>query len=440
VEEFVLKSITTVTKDGEWGKGEPFDSSVEMAVIRGTDFEDARIGLLAGVPARHIPKHIAIRKRLEAFDILIETAGGSKDRPTGRTLLVKPSLISKSLLPLTCASFARFIRIDQQKADPVFVFWLLQYLYNAGFILQYHTQHTGVARFQFTTFAEREPLLLPPIKVQKCIATVLSAYDDMIENNVRRIKILEEMAQMLYREWFVNFRYPGHENAKMVASELGPIPEGWGVDRLETLVDEFIDYRGKTPKKLGGDWSRSGILALSALNVKQGRLVNLDKAKFVSEELYKIWMKSELRAGDILMTSEAPLGEVYFLPETRRYCLSQRVFSIRSKIAMMQPSLLFFVLSSPEGQKQLKSRASGTTVLGIRQADLRRIPVVRPPASLQQNGDSMLRPFLTMIDVLQQRADVLRRTRDLLLPKLISGEVPVEAVNEAAAELVEESA
>jgi type I restriction enzyme S subunit len=226
----------------------------------------------------------------------------------------------------------------------------------------------------------------------------------------------------------------------MVESELGPIPEGWVVEQLEAVVEEFIDYRGKTPKKLGGDWSENGILALSALNVKQGRLVSLDKAKFVSEELYKRWMKSELRAGDILMTSEAPLGEVYFLPETRRYCLSQRVFSIRSKATMMQPSVLFFVLSSPEGQKQLKSRASGTTVLGIRQADLRRIPVVRPPTSLQQDGDLMLRPFLTMIDLLQRKGDVLRRTRDFLLPRLISGEITVEAVGEGAAELVEQPA
>jgi type I restriction enzyme, S subunit len=136
----------------------------------------------------------------------------------------------------------------------------------------------------------------------------------------------------------------------MVESELGLIPKGWGVEPLEALVEEFIDYRGKTPKKLGADWSESGILALSALNVKQGRLVSLDKAKFVSEELYKHWMKSELQAGDILMTSEAPLGELYFLPENQRYCLSQRVFGIRSNTTMMQPSLLFFALSSPEGQ------------------------------------------------------------------------------------------
>jgi type I restriction enzyme S subunit len=130
------------------------------------------------------------------------------------------------------------------------------------------------------------------------------------------------------------------------------------------------------------------------------------------------------------MTSEAPLGEVYFLPETRRYCLSQRVFAIRSNQAVMKPSLLFFFLSSAEGQERLKAKASGTTVLGIRQADLRQITVVRPPMDIQAKGDLILRPFLNLIDLMQRKNDNLRITRDLLLPKLISGEIPVEAAVE----------
>jgi len=221
----VLRSLIAESKDGEWGKGEPFEQSVEMSVIRGTDFSDVRVAHIDSLPVRFIPERIAIRKTLQPFDILIETAGGSKDRPTGRTLLVKQSLVAKSPLPLTCASFARFIRVDATKVYPPYLFWLLQSLYEDGHIRQYHTQHTGVARFQFTTFAEREPLYLPSMETQRRVADVLSAYDDLIENNTRRIKILEQMAQMLYREWFVNFRFPGHEKVKMVESELGLIQD-----------------------------------------------------------------------------------------------------------------------------------------------------------------------------------------------------------------------
>ena len=78
-------------------------------------------------------------------------------------------------------------------------------------------------------------LLPPPLLLQHKIASILSAYDDLIENNTRRIKILEEMAQIIYNEWFVKFRFPGHENVKMVESELGMIPEGWEVKKLRFM-------------------------------------------------------------------------------------------------------------------------------------------------------------------------------------------------------------
>jgi type I restriction enzyme S subunit len=261
---------------------------------------------------------------------------------------------------------------------------------------------------------------------QEQIAFILSAYDNLIENNTRRIMILEEMAKMIYREWFVNFRFPGWQKVRFTKSVLGPIPNSWRVVVLGDLVNEIIDYRGKTPKKLGADWSQNGVPALSALNVKQGRLENMDKAKFVDEVLYRRWMKSELDAGDILMTSEAPLGELYFLPERRRYCLSQRIFSIRANPERIRAVLLYFALSSHEGQKQIHARASGTTVLGIRQTDLRQIPLLCADSRTQDVADAMLQPVLCQIDILQRTNANLRQTRGLLLPKLISGEIDVE--------------
>jgi type I restriction enzyme S subunit len=161
----VLKDLIEISKDGEWGKGEPVDDSVEMLAIRGTDFEDVRFGMTESVPRRHIAKRIAERKILKPWDLLIEAAGGTKDQITGRTVLLRPHLFESSELPLTCASFSRFIRFRTDLCDPEFMFWYLQYLYAAGFMHAFHTQHTGVSRFQWTSFSEREPLTLPPIPV-----------------------------------------------------------------------------------------------------------------------------------------------------------------------------------------------------------------------------------------------------------------------------------
>ena len=269
------------------------------------------------------------------------------------------------------------------------------------------------------------PIPLPPLATQRKIAAILSNYDDLIENNTRRIEILEEMAGTIYREWFVEFRFPGHENAKVVESELGLIPQGWEIKRLSDIVSEIIDYRGKTPRKLGSNWSESGIMALSAMNVKQGRLVRLEKAKFVSEELYKRWMKSEVAENDILMTSEAPLGEVYYLTEKKKICLSQRLYCIRANPNFIKSCVLFFALMAPSSKMQLHARATGTTVSGIRQAALREILFAIPPLDLQSRAEMVLETLLKTKETLENTNINLRKTRDLLLPKLISGELDV---------------
>src|SRR5439155_959923 len=104
---------------------------------------------------------------------------------------------------------------------------------------------------------ERLQVPVPPMPVQDRIASILSAYDDLIENNTRRIKILEEMAQMLYREWFVNFRFPGHESVRMVESGLGSIPEGWAPTRLGDLCSEA--RRGVHPSEVDPDTPYIGL-------------------------------------------------------------------------------------------------------------------------------------------------------------------------------------
>jgi type I restriction enzyme S subunit len=267
---------------------------------------------------------------------------------------------------------------------------------------------------------------LPPLSVQRRIAGILSGYDELIENCQQRIRILGAIARALYREWFVHFRFPGHEKHPRVASPLGDIPQGWEVKPLDAVVEDIVDYRGKTPTKLGGDWSDEGIIALSALNVKGGRLVNLEKSKRVDEDLYSRWMKNPLREGDILMTSEAPLGELFFLCKHERYCLSQRLFSIRANREVIAPVFLYLSLESEQTQHELQSRASGATVSGIRQSELRKVPIVVPSPVIQQHAEPILQRLAEQIHTLDAQIQNLRRTRDLLLPRLLSGQVALE--------------
>ena len=185
------------------------------------------------------------------------------------------------------------------------------------------------------------------------------------------------------------------------------LPKDWKIKNLNDVIVDIIDYRGKTPKKLGGSWSESGIIALSAMNVKRGQLVNLEKAKFVSEELYRKWMKSEVVKGDILMTSEAPLGETYLVPDNRQICLSQRLFCIRADSSVILPRFLFYFFNTPVSRGQIDLKATGTTVLGIRQPDLRELPIIVPPLPTQRKIAAVLSAYDDLIENNNRRIKIL---------------------------------
>ncbi|MFE6551718.1 restriction endonuclease subunit S [Streptomyces sp. NPDC057746] len=181
----VFRDLLTATKDGDWGKGEPQQGYAPAHVIRGTDFTEVSLGRIAGVPLRYLAEKTVHRRLLRADDILIETAGGSRDRPTGRTALISQEILDAFPGDVTCASFARFLRVDPLVASPRYVYWYLQYLYARGDMWTHQVQHTGVARFQFTRFAETEEVPLPSRAEQDAIAAVLGALDDKIAVNER---------------------------------------------------------------------------------------------------------------------------------------------------------------------------------------------------------------------------------------------------------------
>ncbi len=133
---------------------------------------------------------------------------------------------------------------------------------------------------------------------------------------------------------------------------------------LTDILDKIIDYRGKTPKKLGGDWSKSGYRALSALQVKTTGLQNLDECHYVNEDIYRKWMKEEVKRGDILMTSEAPAGQVFYWDSDEKIVLSQRLFCLRVN-NKHNPIYVKYYLQSDTGQKAIFGNLSGSTVSGV---------------------------------------------------------------------------
>lgn len=163
----------------------------------------------------------------------------------------------------------------------------------------------------------------------------------------------------------------------------------WKTLRLGDIVSLVIDHRGKTPKKLGGDWSESGYRALSAKTVKTRQIVNADSIRFVGEEMYRRWMKDEVRRGDILVTSEAPYGEILYWNSDEKIVLSQRLFGLRINDEHDSAFVAHF-MTSPFFRSEMDSRATGTTVFGLRQPELLDCKVHLPDLPTQKKIAAVL--------------------------------------------------
>lgn len=283
---------------------------------------------------------------------------------------------------------------------------------------------------------------------QLAIAKVLSTLDAKIDLNNRINEELEGLAKLLYDYWFVQFDFPisadqaaamgdptlegkpyRQSGGKMVYNKTlkREIPEGWEAIELHHCVERILDHRGKTPKKLGGDWSTEAdaIIALSAKVVKGGKLVGLENANRVDRDLFDKWMPHKLMDGDILMTSEAPAGEFYFIYGKTDYCLSQRLFALRADTSVVQPSYLYYELSKGHAYHQILGSLSGSTVFGIRQDVLRTIKVVVPSMNVQQAFEEATLPLLRQIKLHDEQNQQLTELRDWLLPMLMNGQVTV---------------
>jgi len=165
--------------------------------------------------------------------------------------------------------------------------------------------------------------------------------------------------------------------------------------RFGDVLINVIDHRGKTPKKLGGDWTESGHRVVSAINVKDGRVDDNDH-HYISPAVYSRWMATPLEVGDVLLTSEAPLGSVAFIDRPVDWAVGQRIFGLRPDRSVLDGRYLFHMLRAGGVRAELLSRATGSTVSGIRQSELVQIEVHLPPVEVQVQVAEKLDTFGTL--------------------------------------------
>jgi type I restriction enzyme S subunit len=277
--------------------------------------------------------------------------------------------------------------------------------------------------------AEKLTLRLPPLSTQHKIATILRSYDDLIENNTRRIKILEEMAQVLYGEWFVNFRFPGHEKVKMVKSQLGMVPEGWEVKKLGDVV---TIHRGKSYRSV--DLVEKG--ALPFLNLKcieRGGGFRYDGVKRFQGE-YKNTQTA--KTGDIIVAVTDMTQERRLVAHAARVHVIGNDFAVLSMdLVKVEPKAevskdyLHGLLRFSDFSQEVRQHANGVNVLHLNPSQIQEFKFALPPIDLRNRYAELCSSAYQECDVMHTKNANLRRTRDLLLPKLISGEVDVSRLD-----------
>ena len=254
------------------------------------------------------------------------------------------------------------------------------------------------------------------------IACVLSAYDDLIENSLRRIEILEEMARNLYCEWFGRFRFPGHEGAHFVDSSLGTIPEGWSVLPLADVCVTMSS--GGTPSRADAEcwnpaelnWFKTGELRDSLLQESEEKISG-DGMSRSSARMF--------RRGTVLMAIYgASVGRLGVL--TRSAACNQAALGMVTDRRLLSQEYLFYCLL--ELRERFRTIAQGAAQQNLSKEKVASSRCVVPPMVLVENFSEHVSTAWDMVAALLERIAALRQARDLLLPKLISGEIDVSAL------------
>jgi type I restriction enzyme S subunit len=275
-------------------------------------------------------------------------------------------------------------------------------------------QHAGGAAQPLVTqtVLKQVEVAIPDLPTQRKIAGILSAYDDLIENNLRRIKILEEMAQSLYREWFVHFRFPGHESVKFVDSALGQIPKGWEVVPMGDFVQFKSGFAFKSSK-----FTDDGEHRLVTIKNVQDGVFNPVSDSILDELPEKLPSYCILEDGDILLSLTGNVGRVC-LVYAGPFLLNQRVAKL-SPLISFDWMLSYCVFRSSEMRNALEMLSNGVAQQNLSPVQASKMDFPRPPEILRERFASIADPIGRHIVQLYNANQNLRRTRDLLLPKLL---------------------
>lgn len=324
---------------------------------------------------------------LKENDLIFVRSNGNKEL-IGRSMIV----LGSPDKPVTHSAFTIRARFTSEQALPRFYSYFLR----SGVIRQVLSSQgsgTNISNLN-QDILSRLQVPLPPLSVQHRISSILSAYDDLIENNTRRIEILEEMARRLYEEWFVHFRFPGHEAASFKNSDLGQIPEEWACKSLKEFIELAYGKALKKSERNPGPYpvyGSSGEVGTHSKPLVKGPGIILGRKGNVGSVF---WTEDDFYPIDTVyfVKTDLPLEYVFFNLQTQRF---------------------------------LNNDAA---VPGLNRSQAYSLPFLKPSDKVLEEFSSHCKPIYELVRKLNKKNTNLRAQRDLLLPKLVSGEIDVSEI------------
>ena len=354
---------------------------------------------IARVDKTHVER--LCRHKIEVGDILYSRRGD-----VGRC-----AHVTKKEEGWLCGTGCLRVTIDSEKADSRFVFFQLQHPDTVGWV-EKHAVGATMLNLN-TTILSSVPIRLPALEIQKRIADILSAYDDLIENNQKQIKLLEEAAQRLYKEWFVDLRFPGHENTKIVDG----VPEGWNWCKLEDAI-QFDPKVTLTKERM------KQFIPMSALSTSS---MVLDGSQFTETTSNS---GSKFQNGDTLLARITPCLEngktayVSGLKSDEGAVGSTEYIVMRAKTIN---SYMVYLLARTDDFRQsaINSMSGSDGRQRVKSDKLKMLDYLHPTGELVEKFEKVAGPIFEKICKLSKQMQQAKQARDLLLPKLMSGEVEV---------------
>ena len=334
-------------------------------------------------------------------DVLLNITGDS---------VARVCMVPMDILPARVNQHVAIIRTGKVLLPQYLLFYLAS-PYMQAYMLNLAVGK-GASRNALTKgMIEDFPIPLPSVEEQQKIVDILSPYNDLVENNQKQIKLLEEAAQRLYKEWFVDLHFPGHETTPIT----GGIPEGWKRDEVNSIIDLLSGFAFKS-----ADFTDAGTYKIVTIKNVQDGMFDGHNVSRIADVPSKMPAHCYLNNGDILLSLTGNVGRVCVV-NGNDYLLNQRVAKLKSDY----PAFAYCLFRSNDMFVEMGNLANGAAQQNLSPIKTGQIKILIPPVELLIRFEEVVTVYMKQMLNLNEQIELLQETRDRLLPKLMNGEIEV---------------